>query len=189
MRTPAPQKHQSSPRKLAHRRPGENACSHTVSPNSPVNGPLVPTSHGKWRWEGQWPLPEAHSGDGGTRTRPAGLRPSPWLLEQPPGEFSQPELKRKGLPADHKAAGWPSPYPEGRPWAQQWTPSPRCIRPKKSTLLREIDSTFIYHGKESCFSLLKALEGKGEDSSGSESHVVWVLVLQSRALAELSASQ
>lgn len=49
-------------------------------------------------------------------------------------------------------------------------------RPKKSTLLREIDSTFIYHGKESCFSLLKALEGKGEDSSGSESHVVWVLV-------------
>ena len=44
--------------------------------------------------------------------------------------------------------------------------------PRRSQFrLREIDSTFIYPGEESCFSLLKAPEGKGEDSLGSESHV------------------
>lgn len=56
--------------------------------------------------------------------------------------------------------------------------------PKEVNSVKRNRFHVIYHGKESCFSLLKALEGRGEDWPGSESHVVWVLVLQSRALAE-----
>lgn len=62
-RGPLPSKAPVFSRKLAHRRARENACSHTVSPNSPVNGPWFPLRIGV-EVEGQWPLPEAHSGDG-----------------------------------------------------------------------------------------------------------------------------